>query len=100
MDKRCKIDSILSSKRKLNKIEKFKKEMIYELIDNTHKGNWEEFINSPEIHQELEYHLIKLRNAENENYHSKDGAKDKIKEYIADCANLLLMLGNSYRLYE
>ena len=76
------------------KIEKFSKQMQIELEENSHKGNWEDFKNPNEINLELEYHLTKLRLS------IEQQDKERIKEYIADCANLLLMLGNSYELYE
>ena len=76
------------------KIEKFAEQMQIELEENSHKGNWENFKDTNEIDIELEYHLTKLRLS------VKQKDKERIKEYIADCANLLLMLGNSYELYE
>lgn len=76
------------------KIEKFAEQMQIELDENSYKGNWENFKDPNEIDIELDYHLTKLRNS------VKQKDKERIKEYIADCANLLLMLGNSYELYE
>lgn len=81
-------------KRKLEKVEKFKREMLWELANNTHKGDWEEFLDPPEIHKEISYHLLKLQKAEDAHN------KDEIKEYIADCANILMFLGNAYGLYD
>jgi len=77
-----------------DKVYNFALEMQKELIDNSHKGDWEDFIDPREILKELEYHKSKLINAMYDNEHKL------IKEHIADCANLLLMLGNSYKLYE
>ena len=68
--------------------------MQIELNANAHKGDWEEFVNSPEIHRELSHHIFKLQKAEQNNN------KDDIREHIADCANILMMLGNAYGLYE
>lgn len=76
-----------------NKVQKFAEIMQTELEANNHKGNWEEFINKKEIVAEFFYHFNKLEDS----MISED--KEKIKEYIADCANLLLMLGNSYGTY-
>lgn len=76
-----------------NKIQKFAESMQIELEANSHKGNWEEFIEKGDIMSEYVYHFSKLE------YSMALGKKEEIKEHIADCANLLLMLGNSYELY-
>lgn len=76
-----------------NKIQKFVEIMQIELEDNIHKGNWEEFIDKKEILSEYFYHFNKLEISIYEEN------KKLIKEHIADCANLLLMLGNSYEIY-
>ena len=75
------------------KIQKFAEIMQTELELNSHKGNWEEFINKKEIVSEFFYHFNKLEDS----MILED--KERVKEYIADCANLLLMLGNSYEIY-
>lgn len=76
-----------------NKVKRFAEIMQIELKLNSHKGNWENFTEKKEIISEYFYHFNKLENSillEN---------KELIKEHIADCANLLLMLGNSYEIY-
>lgn len=78
----------------MSKIDKFKEQMQIELDANSHKGNWEDFVSSPEIHKELSHHIFKLQKAEEANN------KKDIKEHIADCANILMMLGNGYGLYD
>lgn len=68
--------------------------MQVELKNNSHKGDWEKFVDPREILKELRHHENKLTDAMfNDN-------RDLVKEYIADCANILMMLGNSYKLYE
>lgn len=76
------------------KVQKFAEVMQTELEANNHKGNWEEFIDKKEVMSEYFYHFEKLERA------LFIGNKENIKEHIADCANLLLMLGNSYKIYE
>jgi hypothetical protein len=76
------------------KIKLFAEEMQKELKANESKGNWEEFININEILIEFEYHKAKLI------IELRKGDKTKCKEYIADCANILLMLGNAGQLYN
>lgn len=72
-----------------DKVRKFAQNMQDELNSNSKKGNWEEFTNINSILLELEYHKAKLLMA------LRDGDKDKVKEYIADCANELLFLSNA-----
>jgi len=79
----------------MSKLEKFKEQMQIELNANAHKGNWEEFVDPREILKELKHHENKMINAMYE-----DGNRELIKEYIADCANILMMLGNAYGLYD
>lgn len=67
----------------------FVENMQKELNANKHKGDWKVFNDRKIIMQELEHHLCKLYNSLNE----KDD--EKIKEYIADCANNLLFLRNT-----
>lgn len=76
-----------------NKIEKFAVSMQKEIDDNSHKGDWETFTNKENIMSEFYHHLNKLEM-------SLDDDPELIKEYIADCANILMMLGNSYKLYN
>lgn len=67
----------------------FAENMQKELNANDHKGNWKDFKDRKIIMAELEHHLCKLYNALNENNN------EKMKEYIADCANNLLFLRNT-----
>lgn len=86
-------------KNKEYKLTQFALEMQKELLANTHKGDWEEFLNIDEIQSELDYHVDKVFSSvasveiSNEN-------KDMLREHIADCANILMFLGNAYSLYE
>lgn len=72
---------------------KFVEYMNYELEMNKHKGDWKTFDDPILIINELEHHLNKLNGAISCNNIYE------IREYIADCGNILLMLGNSYKLY-
>lgn len=72
-----------------NKVKEFSKLMQTELDANSHKGEWEDFTNQKDILLELEYHKSKLFLA------IKEDDNDAIKEYSADCANILLCLLNS-----
>ena len=67
-----------------SKIEKFAQAMQKEIDDNSHKGDWETFL-----------HLNKL-----ETILQTDENPELVKEYIADCGNILMMLGNYYKLYN
>lgn len=75
-------------------LQEFKEDMQTELYANDHKGDWRKFINGWDIILELDHHEKKLYQA----IHDKD--KKLIREHIADCANLLMMLGNAHGLYE
>jgi len=77
-----------------SKIVEFAKVMQHEINENERKGNWEEFQHRDSILSELYHHLNKL-----EKTYFGDQNPDEMKEYIADCANILLMLGNSYNFY-
>lgn len=77
-----------------HKIIRFAEQMQTELYANSHKGNWEEWSNIEEMIAELEWHKAKLLFA------LKENDKEKCKEYIADCANILLFIGNAGGLYE
>lgn len=74
---------------------KFAEQMFIELKNNEHKGDWITFTDENNIVNELDYHLKKL-------HYERIGNREepKIKEYIADCANILLMLGNSLGYYR
>lgn len=69
---------------------KFVQLMEKELKANSHKGDWKTFIDQDKIIQELYYHLDKLEKVRLTN---KDF--QLMKEYIADCANILMFLNNS-----
>ncbi len=72
-----------------DKVASFAALMQEELNNNAHKGNWEEFKNIEKILTELEWHKVKLLFA------LKEGDNNKIKEYLADCANNLLFIANA-----
>lgn len=74
-----------------NKVIKFAEIMQRELKNNENKGNWEDFQDQNNILIELDYHLDKLKNST---------YIEQIEEHIADCANILMFLGNSYGLYD
>lgn len=74
-------------------VNSFADSMLYELIANEHKGDWRDWKDPLEIQDELHYHLGKLNTA------IYDKNTNLIKEHLADCGNLLLMLGNAYDLY-
>lgn len=82
----------------------FVKQMDFELKANEHKGDWRKFENIEEIHKELDHHLDKLYRVEellrDPNTIERDHLPGLIKEYIADSANILMMLGKAYKLYE
>lgn len=83
-------------------VDDFAKSMKDELIANEHKGDWRQWKDVVEIGDELQYHLEKLDDSviKYEQSNRTDlGFKHCIKEHAADCANLLLMLGNAYELY-
>lgn len=73
--------------------QEFINSMVEELNNNSHKGEWIDWKNDVEISKEIEYHFEKL------SVSKKNNDKAKIKEHIADVANLLMMLGNSYGIY-
>lgn len=74
-------------------VEAFARTMKEELINNHHKGDWREWKEVNSMRYELDYHLTKLDSA------IQQDNKELIKEHLADCANFLLMIGNSYNLY-
>jgi hypothetical protein len=76
------------------KVKIFAEKMQRELDNNSHKGNWEDFIDADNILSELNYHYDKLYRA----YIAND--KRDIEECIADSANILMFLGNSFNLYN
>lgn len=72
----------------------FARIMTAELVANGHKGDWSEWKDSKAILMELEWHKAKLWHAV-----MKNDVSD-IMEHIADCANILMFLGNAYGIYE
>lgn len=75
-------------------VEEFAKQMEIELHANEHKGDWREWKNVPEMICELDYHKGKLLSA------IKEDNKALVKEYLADCANILMFIGNAGNLYK
>lgn len=75
---------------------RFSREMVRELKNNEYKGNWENFTDVGEIQSELDYHIEKLYDKVSNVVVIPEG----LKESIADCANILMFLGNSYGLYD
>jgi DNA-binding transcriptional regulator GbsR (MarR family) len=88
-------------RRQTEVTKEFYEQMTHELNANSQKGVWLFWDDVKQIHQEIDYHFEKLKKAEENIAHhfSEEVAKEKIKEHIADVANLLMMLGNAYRLY-
>lgn len=76
------------------KIAWFARDMQAELRQNAHKGNWEGWGTPESMLLELEYHKAKLLIA------LRDKKPDLIREYLADCGNFLLFIGNHHGLYE
>lgn len=75
------------------KVLKFAETMQNEINQNNRKGNWEDWQNTKAMFIELEYHKQKLIKAFDDNNESQ------IKEYLADCANILMFIGNTKNLY-
>jgi hypothetical protein len=73
--------------------EAFKQQMIKENKDNAEKGDILTFTNVDQALLELEYHKSKLYFA------LKAQKPERVKEYLADCANFLLTIGNAWELY-
>lgn len=78
-----------------DKVIKFAEQMQAELDANAHKGDWNEWRNVEEILNEFEYHKAKLIIALR-----KKEPHAECKELIADCANILMFLGNAGNLYD
>ncbi len=74
--------------------ELFKSDMLLEMRKNSHKGSVLDFKDFEGIITELEYHKAKLFMA------IRVKNKGAIREYIADTANFLLVLGNLFQVYE
>lgn len=78
----------------ISQVEKFAIQMQKELDANQHKGDWREWTDIPDMFMEFEYHKGKLLKA------IKDNDKPRVKEFIADCANILMFIGNAGQLYD
>lgn len=77
-----------------NKIKQLTQLMETELYMNRYKGNWEDVKDTDYIFKEFQHHFNKLQTA------IKENDKVKQKEYLADCSNFLLMLGNALDLFK
>lgn len=75
-------------------INRFTDQMIREMQNNSHKGSILEWNNFDNMICELEYHKAKMMLA------IRSNDKPAIKEYIADCANILMAIGNLGGLYD
>lgn len=82
-----------------NKIQVFAEKMQQELDNNSHKGNWEEFTDYKAILKEFGHHYNKILITLDES-RSHVNFENLMVEHIADCANILMFLGNSFKLYE
>lgn len=82
-----------------NKIQIFAEKMQIELDNNSHKGNWEDFTDYRVILKEFGHHynkvIITLKESMND-----IAFENLMTEHIADCANILMFLGNSFNLYN
>jgi hypothetical protein len=77
------------------KIRRFAKQMKIEIANNKHKtGSIENWIGIESKVADLEYHKAKMMIA------MRTGNKAALKEYIADCANILFAIGNELGLYN
>lgn len=78
----------------IREIEEFASWMDRELRANLHKGDWLEFKDLDMIFKELERHKIKLNKA------LKDNDIERIREYLADCANNLVFIANATKCFK
>jgi len=78
----------------IEQLKDFAEQMQKELDTNSHKEDWRNWNNLGEMLWDLEYHKGKLLIA------IKDNDKKLVKEYIADCANILMFMGNAGGLYR
>ncbi len=76
------------------KIERFADQMQIELIKNENKGSVYEWKGLRDKLIDLEYHKAKMLLA------IKEKNDYALKEYIADCANILLSIGDELKLYD
>lgn len=75
-------------------LETFKKDMQSELNKNSHKGSILNFKDFNAIITEFEYHKAKLFLA------IRTDNKGAIREYLADCGNYLVTIGNYCKVYD
>lgn len=78
----------------IKEIERFAKQMQIELDKNSHKGSVLDWKGIHNKIADLEYHKAKLIMS------LRSGEKEATKEYIADCANILLSIGHEGGLYN
>lgn len=76
------------------KLYRFVRQMAIEQNNNSHKGSILAWEGLEEKVFDFDYHKGKLMLA------IKEENKDAIKEFIADCANILLSIGEEFDLYE
>ena len=76
------------------KVKWFAQDMQTQLRDNAPKGDWEKWQGLNDKLIELEYHKAKLLIA------LRGKNKSLIREYLADCGNILMFIGNEIGLYE
>lgn len=78
------------------KLETFAKDMENEMDENAHKGEIEDWKDIDNMIVELEWHKAKLMYA----MRSENKDAELVREHIADCANILFAMGNSWGLYD
>lgn len=77
-----------------DKIRRFADQMQIELDNNIHKGSVFDWKGIKDKIADLEYHKAKMLLA------IRTGNKLATKEYIADCGNILMSIGDEIGLYE
>jgi transcriptional regulator with XRE-family HTH domain len=87
-------DKFLDEVRGKDVIGIFAENMKIELNANKHKGDWKEWNNIEEMISELEWHKAKLLFALRENN------KNSVREYLADCGNILMFIGNAGHIFD
>lgn len=82
-------------KKEENLLNIFKEDMLNELKKNSHKsGSFLDFKDFNSIITEFEYHKAKLFLA------IRTKNKTAIREYLADCGNYLMLIGNLFDVYS
>lgn len=82
------------NREELTKGKRFLEQMFIEMDNNSYKGSLLDWKNFDNMITELEYHKAKMMMS------IRAGDSKATKEYIADCANILLAIGNLVGLYE